>query len=312
MKKWFIFVSIGLLLFIFFTMRGGGLSGNPESFFLARSTDPQNQPPKLVQVAIFPPTPSLQSTLVVHADAQDAEQDSISFQYRWIVNQNLVSEADHLPLTRFRQGDVVSVEVTPFDGKGVGMPVKAPPVNIGNNLPALSDIRLAMIRDDTGSAILATTEGSDLDGDPIHYVYEWRINGEAVTENHTDRLDAALYRDKDKITLLVTPADPFARGVPKMASMRVVNNYRPKITSLPPSEVADGIYTYQVVSEDLDKDPLSYALVEGPSDMVLHGDSGLLTWKVGPGSAQEANVVIRVVDGRGGEDNQRFTIQAAQ
>ncbi len=312
MKTWQVFASIGCLALTYFALSGGLLSGDEAGIFLARSSDPKNQPPQLSKVAIFPPMPNRQSTLVVHAEVKDVNQDEMTYQYRWLVNQNIVSEADYLPLIRFKPGDQVSVEVTPFDGKTMGVAVKAPSVNIGNNAPKISDLHLTMRQDDRGSAIFATAEGFDLDGDKIHYVYEWRINGESVSGNDMARLDAALYRDQDKIVLMVTPKDDFSQGMPKIAAMRVVNNFRPRITSQPPSDVTNGIYSYQILSEDLDQDALSYSLTKGPAGMTLHADSGLLTWKVVPVSKEEAEVMIQVVDGRGGQDQQQFTIQAVQ
>ncbi len=312
MKTGYVFASIGLVAFIFFAL-SGGLPGRDEAgVFLSRSSDTKNQPPQLAQVAIFPPTPSRQSTLVVHVEAKDENQDEISYQYRWLVNQNIVSEADHLPLIRFKPGDQVSVEVTPFDGKALGPSVKAPSVNIGNSAPKISVLQLAIHQDDQGSAILVATEGFDLEGDEIHYVYQWRINGEFVTGNDAARLDAALYHDKDKIVVMVTPRDEFSQGQSKIAAMRVMNNFRPRITSQPPTDLTNGIYSYQILSEDLDKDGLSYSLMKGPAGMTLHADSGLLTWKVVPVSKEQSEVMVQVVDGRGGQDHQEFTIQVAE
>ncbi len=315
-----IVLSVGLLGVIVVIFGGGFPFGHREEnraggegVSLSRSSDKGNLPPRLSQVSIYPPNPTRQSILEFKTDGQDPDGDKVTTPlYRWMVNQKQVSEEAKLPLSQFKQGDVVSVEVTPFDGKVMGMPVKAPAVNIGNNLPMISGIHLSKDEEGSGLAIRASVEGSDRDGDLIRYAYMWQVNGKPVSGNSRDRLHSDLFHENDKIVLVVTPSDPYSQGEPKAKSMIFVRNHDPKIISIPPSDIRDGAYTYQLASEDSDQDPLVYALVEGPDGMTIDAGSGLLFWKVTPIVEGEVKVAIGVNDGEGGKSEQRFTIQMAQ
>jgi hypothetical protein len=83
-------------------------------------------------------------------------------------------------------------------------------------------------------------------------------------------------------------------------------NGPPVITSAPVAEHQTGTpYTYQVTAEDPNNDPLSYELA-GPAGMIIDPLNGLVTWdNPVPG---EYSVTIHVVDGRGGSDEQQYTL----
>lgn len=68
-----------------------------------------------------------------------------------------------------------------------------------------------------------------------------------------------------------------------------------------------GLYQYGIQAVDPDNDPLSYELVSGPSGMSVDATSGILRWSPPSESASES-VVVRVSDGRGGVDEQEFSI----
>ncbi|HPA16325.1 MAG TPA: putative Ig domain-containing protein [Verrucomicrobiae bacterium] len=94
-------------------------------------------------------------------------------------------------------------------------------------------------------------------------------------------------------------------------------NQNPAITSQPPTLADVGRnYGYQLRAEDPDGHPLTWFLVEGPDGMALHssfGDprSAFISWSPSPDQTGAYPVTIRVIDGRGGEATQSFTLEAA-
>ena len=65
------------------------------------------------------------------------------------------------------------------------------------------------------------------------------------------------------------------------------------------------VYQYQLAAVDPDDDELTYSLVDGPAGMTIDAATGLLAWG---GGEDSVDVIVRGADGRGGVDEQTFTI----
>ena len=68
------------------------------------------------------------------------------------------------------------------------------------------------------------------------------------------------------------------------------------------------IYSYDVDALDPDNDTLVYALENSPLGMTIDSSSGVISWGITPANLGEHGVTVRVDDGRGGFDEQSFTI----
>src|SRR5581483_4678760 len=264
---------------------------------------------KIVRAEIVPPCPDLQSALKVELQAEGADRDPVTFRYRWLVNQREAGSQPILTLAGFHQGDVVSVEVTPLTEKATGASFRSPEVKIGNNPPAVTSLQLSPQEPKSGDPIRVEVKGFDKDNDSIRYRYEWRINGGPVPGSDAQTLDGSLVHSADKIAVIVTPSDPFSGGAPVMSSLITVANEPPKITSLPSGKIENNRYSYQVVAQDPDGDPLHYLLVTGPSGMTMDETSGLLSWNVERVPEDKSEVTIEVNDAKGGKSLQQFTIK---
>jgi len=89
----------------------------------------------------------------------------------------------------------------------------------------------------------------------------------------------------------------------------VPKNHRPRITSAPPTTAkVNETYLYLLTVEDIDLDPLELSLVQGPSNMTMASAMARLRWVPAPGDEGLHNVTVRVSDGKGGYDEQTFTI----
>lgn len=87
-------------------------------------------------------------------------------------------------------------------------------------------------------------------------------------------------------------------------------NNPPTIVSEPlPSAVVGELYTSRIVAIDPDEDPLSFELLDGPGDMAIDAETGVLTWTPSlPDIDIERNVTVQVSDRRGGIDTQFFQV----
>jgi len=67
-------------------------------------------------------------------------------------------------------------------------------------------------------------------------------------------------------------------------------------------------WSYMLAATDPDGDPLTYALIDGPPDMLLDANTNTLTWYVTSEDIGEHPVTLEVSDGQGGSTEQMFTL----
>lgn len=93
-------------------------------------------------------------------------------------------------------------------------------------------------------------------------------------------------------------------------------NHPPVIVSQPVTSLrlapppATTLYEYQVAALDADSDTLAFSLVDAPANMSIGTASGLINWTPNIGDTA-TSVTVRVQDGRGGADQQSYTISVA-
>ena len=83
----------------------------------------------------------------------------------------------------------------------------------------------------------------------------------------------------------------------------------PAFTTNPVLEVKAGAaYSYDADTSDLEKDPIAYALIQGPAGLAVSSTTGVVTWGPVTGDVGNHKLVIRASDGRGGTADQTFTL----
>jgi RHS repeat-associated protein len=97
------------------------------------------------------------------------------------------------------------------------------------------------------------------------------------------------------------------QGAP--ANPQPSGNYAPVITSNPVIAAAiNQQYIYDVDAIDGDGDTLKYSLFNTPQGMIIDQNTGLISWNSGTQTAGNYSINVRVEDGKGGFDNQAFTL----
>ena len=86
-----------------------------------------------------------------------------------------------------------------------------------------------------------------------------------------------------------------------------LDNFRPIITSDPITTPRQQ-YTYDVDAIDPDGDVLKYSLLTALQGMTIDVNTGLISWNPGTQAPGDYNISVRVEDGKGGFDNQSFTL----
>jgi len=109
----------------------------------------------------------------------------------------------------------------------------------------------------------------------------------------------------------VTAIDPGGNVAAQPFAIRVATfvNTPPEITSTPVTEATATLaYSYQVEAEDVDGDPLTFAINNGPAGLTIDQASGLATWTPTETQVGDHSAIVEVTDGAGGQDSQSFVI----
>ena len=250
--------------------------------------------------------------LVCQYDARNADGKAIECRYRWYVNGGLVAgvAGNVLEPSYFKRDDRVEVEVIPVEGEFEGRPYRTQPVAIKNSPPVVSSIALSPLPAYPGDSITAAPNSTDWDRDGITYAYRWEVNNNKVDGAVNAQFNTTGLKKKSFITVTITPTDGLEQGQPVRSDSLVLSNRPPEVTSVPPSGLENGMYTYQVSAQDPDGDPLTFSLVNSPEGMTIDRSSGLIRWD--PSNQltdkQEVNAKVAVDDGDGGITYQEFSL----
>ena len=207
----------------------------------------------------------------------------------------------------------------PWDGdaQSLGLIAMTPPALFAGPTSFYTTGYWAVAQPD-GSALRASAHLAD-----DLYLEPWQImftvaEGLAVTpEGHTlvvGHINEVL--PESVLSAWPLGPDDALGGVPVLPTgtgyvFRLAHNAEPVITSSPTLSGEAGVaWSYSIVATDPDGDPLSYALVSGPSGFAVDNASGLATWT--PGAGGSYPVTVQASDGQGGKAEQAFTITVTQ
>ena len=269
-----------------------------------------NRPPVIAVVALSPNPIALNAPVTTFVDADDPDDDPLTFRHRWFVNGRLLVDqaGPLLPAKVLKKGDSVMVEVTPLDGKTEGQPMQSAAVLVGNTPPEVADALLEPAEVHVGDTVRVQLQAKDVDDDDIHYSVKWWRNNKLVLEGAHLALETNGFSRGDHIVAQVTPLDSSGAGKPVSSQMATVVNSPPKILSNPPTALDRGRYVYAVAAHDADGDSLHFALESSPSGMTIEPTTGQIEWAVSPGTRGSHRVKVVVEDGQQGQAFQEFDL----
>ena len=246
---------------------------------------------------------------------EDPDGERVTLRYQWLANGRPVEGQANatLALSALRRGDRVGAELTPVDARGlVGPTYRTDAVEVANTPPVVTRVAVEPATVKPGDILRATVEGSDPDGDPIRYVFQWWRNGDPVAavakEGEHKTLTTEGFRRGDSIVTGVTPYDAAGPGKAVYSEPVVLMNRAPVITSSPAGPTGQGMFEYVVTATDPDNDALTYKLDTAPSGMTIEASTGKISWQMPPGLTGPQQVRISVEDGNQGQAFQEFTL----
>ena len=269
-----------------------------------------NGAPVIERIALAPERPRPGDQVVARVSARDPDGDDVELEYRWsVAGENIGESTSFLDLGDVARGSVVEVTVTASDGAQKSPPSRAT-ARVGNQPPQVTGVAIEpMSPVTTGRDLVATPGGEDPDGDRIRYRYRWLVDGEPLPDE-APTLRGDRFARGDSIVLEVVASDGTDDSETFRSDPIEVANAPPRITSTPGAIGADGVFRYDVVTEDPDGDTaFRYRLVTAPAGMTIGFDDGRLSWRPGDESEGSHAVEVEVSDLFGGRSTQPFEIR---
>jgi len=165
-----------------------------------------------------------------------------------------------------------------------------------NKPPIVQNARVKVLFENNVEVMRVFPEGTDPDGDPVTFVYEWTKNGGAAGTGDS----VSGIKRGDQLSVRITPYDGRDYGQPKRLST-AVQNTNPRVLDVSTESFKDNVLTCLVKGFDPDGDPITYSLVDAPQGAAIDKESGLLTWPVKGDPKDPQSVKVRLTDGAGGE-----------
>jgi hypothetical protein len=276
----------------------------------SRAAAAANHPPFVKAVSILPNPLVLSAPISVRVEAQDLDQQTVVFRYRWLVNGQFVTGQTQstLPAQLLKRGDQVAVEILPFDGIIEGAPFRSVQVRVANTAPIISDVTVDFDHEMQGRRLLAKVEVVDPDHDQISLAYRWRKSEAILKEGEENTLDLTNITAKDTVIVEVTASDGTPGGTSTVSERFTLSNSSPTIVSSPSPSPKGDQYDYLVRATDADGDSITYALEVSPPGMTIEADSGHIHWLIAPETKGSYRVKVIAKDPRGGFAAQDFDL----
>jgi hypothetical protein len=140
------------------------VSGNKE--YRSNEIKVKNTPPAIRKAQLTPDMPVVGNIIRPAVTVDDADRDNISFKYKWTLNNTFAGEDSYLD-TELKRDDMITVDVTPYDGEEYGRSIQLKS-RVINSLPTVSDSTPSI----EGNIYKYRVQASDPDHDLLTYKLE--------------------------------------------------------------------------------------------------------------------------------------------
>lgn len=245
--------------------------GEAEGESRTLTTEVGNTPPSIADVLLSPSTAFTDTVLVAEAvDVFDPDGDELTVIYRFFVNDRLVQHGEEPTLDgaeHFVKNQSVFVQAFVRDDLDRSDSVRSQDLLIQNTPPVAASITLLPDAAVTSTELVASVDGSDLDGDPLNQRFIWLINDVVVPEVSGPVLAPSFTTKDDRVVVrgYLVDDDEDESNVVESHALTVDNTppTAPRATILPRAPIQgedDLVCTIAEESFDDDGDPVSYTM----------------------------------------------------
>lgn len=270
-----------------------------------------NGAPVISSVRLVPDSPGVGDVLSVAIRAIDPDGDRLEIEVDWYRNGSIEQSGrqTRLDTAGFNPGDRVWAEIWVSDGEEE-VTQTTHTLTFENQAPQVLAVRVVPEKATGADVLMVESKAIDRDDDPYELQYRWYINGQRVPDATGASLAPGRAHRGDAVEAEVSASDATGEGAWVRSPVIDIRNSPPVITSRPSEgTVGGGRYSYQLRAEDPDGDrPLRYALVEGPTGLVVDLVSGIVSWQVPDGEGGAFAVRVSVADPHGALTEQGYTL----
>ncbi len=165
-----------------------------------------------------------------------------------------------------------------------------------------------------GSAYVYDATAADPDNDPLTFSLLSGPSGMTVGAASGTVTWSPASADVGNAAIALLVDDGHGGSAEQDFTLSVINpppDRPPVFTSTPiVSASVSAPYIYQATASDPDDDPLTFAVISGPSGMAVDPTTGLVTWTPSSSQTGSSGVELSVTDGKGGTATQSFAVIA--
>jgi hypothetical protein len=265
-------------------------------------------------ITFEPDEPVTGSVIRATVDSSTAPGQSLFLTYEWMIDGEAAGSGEaSLALQDVPKGALIELKVHADDGKG-GSATRRERTQVRNSAPQLTQVGVLPSREiPIGTDIDLRPQAVDVDGDEIVFSYAWTVNGRTLSATGPSLATSRL-RPGSKLVVSVVASDGEDESEPHMITELKLVNGAPQIVSSPPSPSTDGMFRYQLETDDLDDlDDPTFSLEKAPNGMTIDG-RGLITWSPKSYQAGTHTVIVAATDDQGARGEQTFevTVGASQ
>lgn len=267
-----------------------------------------NTPPVINKLILQPLNPTIRSEITARILSFDKDGDPITYKVKWFLNGKKIGEGMSFVSEEIAKGDRVFAEVTPYDGKDWGKPVRSGDVIIRGMPPKILSLQIApeslFI---TTPQVVVTALVEDPDKDSITLIIHWMIKDELIPDT-SNVLNLKKYNLKknDVIICSAFAADDEFRSEPFIFKLLIANAppiFKTEIDSIKCSP--DSVY-YQLPIIDPDNDPLTFEILDAPDNIQIDKEKGIIYGSAGEVTTFE--ILVRATDTDGAYLDVKFTL----
>lgn len=131
----------------------------------------KNTLPEVVSINLSPKLVYPGTKIKAEVEGRDEDGDAVSFTYEWKKNDRVIPNVvlDELDTTAFKKGDLITLYVTPFDGKEKGKMRWSTTIMIANRPPEITSFPPTGV---SNGKYIYEVKASDEDGDTLSYSLE--------------------------------------------------------------------------------------------------------------------------------------------
>lgn len=267
-----------------------------------------NTPPVINKLILQPLNPTIQSEITARILSFDKDGDPITYKVKWFLNGKEIGEGMSFTSEEIAKSDRVFAEVTPYDGKNWGNPMRSSDIIIGGLPPKILSLQIApeslFV---TTPQVVVTAMVEDPDKDSITLIIHWMIKDEIIPDtSNVLNLKKFNLKKNDVITCSAFADDSEFRSEPFIFKLLIANAppvFKTEIDSIkcPP----DSIY-YRLPIIDPDGDPLNFELLDAPDGIQIDQERGIIYGSAGQVTTFE--IMVRATDTDGAYSETKFTL----